>query len=105
MHAYAHRYEAQEVLLVYPHHAGLGPWVARRAEFGLMDGAGAVSRRVSVATVDLTGAGGVRAALLEVVAAAAARAQPREWLQFVLSAPSLEPPAATTNALPAVSIG
>lgn len=87
MHAYAHRYEAQEVVLVYPHHVGLGPWVARRAEFGLMDGAGAVSRRVSVATVDLTELGKVRDGLIRMLALASNPAGECDTSSYLAASP------------------
>jgi 5-methylcytosine-specific restriction enzyme subunit McrC len=61
MYAYSHRYQVEEVVLLYPHHSGLGPWKARRAEYELpgtgVDGA---LRRIVVATIDLTHLGTVR---------------------------------------------
>jgi hypothetical protein len=38
MYAYSSRYAAPEVVLLYPHHAELGEWKARRAEYWLDDG-------------------------------------------------------------------
>jgi 5-methylcytosine-specific restriction enzyme subunit McrC len=55
MYAYSSKYAAPEVVLLYPHHAELGEWRARRAEYWLGDGAlpAASGRRIGVATIDL----------------------------------------------------
>jgi 5-methylcytosine-specific restriction enzyme subunit McrC len=56
MYAYATRYEAADVVLVYPHHGLLGPWQARRAQYvveALPTAAAGTERKISVATVDL----------------------------------------------------
>jgi 5-methylcytosine-specific restriction enzyme subunit McrC len=55
MYAYSSRYRAPEVVLLYPHHAELGEWKARRAEYWLEEDAvpAAVRRRIGVATIDL----------------------------------------------------
>jgi 5-methylcytosine-specific restriction enzyme subunit McrC len=56
MHAYATQYAAREVLLLFPHHAELGEWTPRRANYTLRE-MGVVptdtARTVSVGTVDL----------------------------------------------------
>ena len=66
MFAYAERYDARDVVLLYPHHAGLGDWAARRAtyEFGHAQGFG--NRRVAVSTVDLTALNTVRQQLVQI---------------------------------------
>lgn len=56
MYAYATRYEAADVVLLYPHHGLLGPWQARRAQYVIETAptaAAATERKISVATVDL----------------------------------------------------
>ena len=55
MYAYSSRYRAPEVVLLYPHHAELGEWKARRAEYWLEDNCvlGAEGRRIGVTTIDL----------------------------------------------------
>ena len=54
MHAYARRYEAPHVFLLYPHHNELGPWIGRRAAYQLEAAfPDAPVQRVSVGTVDL----------------------------------------------------
>jgi 5-methylcytosine-specific restriction enzyme subunit McrC len=56
MHAYATQYGAPDVVLLYPHHAGLGPWQAIRAQYTLRElGLPPVAdtRQVSVATIGL----------------------------------------------------
>ena len=70
MYAYSHRYQVEEVVLLYPHHSGLGPWNARRAEYELpgTDDEG-VLRRIVVATIDLTSLGTVQAQLQAVAPA------------------------------------
>ena len=65
MHAYARRYDAKEVVLIYPHHSGLGPWRACRDRYHLM--ADDAERRVSVATVDLRDLAIVPAQLAEIL--------------------------------------
>jgi 5-methylcytosine-specific restriction enzyme subunit McrC len=56
MLAYGYRYDCSDVVLLYPHHARLKAWVARRATYAV-EGRGdervARAIRVSVATVDL----------------------------------------------------
>lgn len=57
MYAYASRYRSSEVILLYPHHDGLGPWRPRRAEY-LVDRVGkrdegAERSVIAVATLDL----------------------------------------------------
>lgn len=55
MYAYSSRYQAPEVVLLYPHHAELGEWKARRAEYLLGHGGplDASVRRIGVTTIDL----------------------------------------------------
>lgn len=56
MYAYAKRYAAPDVLLLYPHHAELGDWEPRRAQYWLNreDEFGGTQRQsISVSTVDL----------------------------------------------------
>lgn len=56
MHAYATQYAAPEVVLLYPHHAGLDAWRSRRASYSLRElGLPPVNaaRHVSIATIDL----------------------------------------------------
>lgn len=55
MYAYSSRYRAPEVVLLYPHHAELGEWKVRRAEYWLEDNVapGAEKRRIGVTTIDL----------------------------------------------------
>jgi len=69
MVAYAHRYDAGEVVLLYPHHVGLREWRARRGTYhleglGLVAGAG--PKKVVVATVDLVDLKTIPAQLLEI---------------------------------------
>ena len=66
MFAYAERYDAGDVVLLYPHHAGLGDWTPQRAtyEFGHAHGFG--KRRVAVLTVDLTDLKSVRQQLVQI---------------------------------------
>jgi 5-methylcytosine-specific restriction enzyme subunit McrC len=56
MAAYSHRYDAVEVVLLYPHHFELGDWKACRNRYSLHDTATDVdgqARFVSISTVDL----------------------------------------------------
>ena len=73
MHAYASRYGVDEVVLLYPHHAGLGPWTARRAAYRTMDASGHARGRVVVATVDLSELATVEKGLLQTLLASADR--------------------------------
>lgn len=68
MFAYAERYDAQDVVLLYPHHSGLGAWTPRRAEYHLGHADGFGKRRVAISTVDLTNLSTVRPQLLALVA-------------------------------------
>lgn len=56
MHAYATQYAAPEVMLLYPHHAELGKWKPRRAEY-LLNAGDVVSntrlKRVTIGAIDL----------------------------------------------------
>jgi 5-methylcytosine-specific restriction enzyme subunit McrC len=69
MHAYAKRYGAPEVVMLYPHHSGLGSWAPRRAEYFLeSDGREEPNSLVepsciSVASLDLTDLATLRAQL------------------------------------------
>ena len=65
MHAYARRYRADDVVLIYPHHAELGPWKAHRDRYLLA--AEGVEQRVAVATVDLRDLRSVPAQLKEIL--------------------------------------
>lgn len=55
MYAYSSRYRAPEVVLVYPHHAELGEWKPRRAEYRVDDGTApsTAPRVIGVSTIDL----------------------------------------------------
>jgi 5-methylcytosine-specific restriction enzyme subunit McrC len=55
MYAYSQRYDCPEVVLMYPHHAGLGPHVGARRSYSVQRGAeeSAPSGRVRIATLDL----------------------------------------------------
>lgn len=55
MYAYSSRYQAPEVVLLYPHHSELGEWKARRAEYWLrgIELPAAYVRRIGVTTIDL----------------------------------------------------
>ncbi len=57
MYAYSNRYECPEVVLLYPHHAGLGPQQGIRASYRLDHWSGIKSadeiRRMKVGTIDL----------------------------------------------------
>lgn len=69
MAAYAHRYDAREVVLLYPHHVGLRHWTGRRATYDI-EALGAATaagkKRVVVATVDLVDLRTVPAQLLQI---------------------------------------
>lgn len=56
MYAYANLYAAPDVVLLYPHHAGLGHWQPKRAEYWLNaneESGLALRQRISVSTIDL----------------------------------------------------
>lgn len=53
MGAYSSRYGVERVVLLYPHHDGLGSWVVRRAAYALLEPHGPPARHVLVSTVDL----------------------------------------------------
>lgn len=69
MLAYGHRYSTPKVVLLYPHHAGLQDWTARRATYRV-DGLGQPGAhreiQVVVATVDLVDLRSVPGQLLQV---------------------------------------
>ena len=72
MYAYAKRYAAPDVLLLYPHHAELGEWKLKRAAFllnGLDESGGTVNQRISVSTVDLRDLSTVPSQLKQIVQA------------------------------------
>lgn len=54
MYAYAQRYECPEVVLIYPHHAGLGPAGGVRRTYTARRDHDLGTNRVRIATVDLT---------------------------------------------------
>lgn len=54
MYAYAQRYECPDVVLMYPHHAGLGPAGGVRRTYTVRRDDEAGTGRVRIATVDLT---------------------------------------------------
>jgi 5-methylcytosine-specific restriction enzyme subunit McrC len=54
MYAYAQRYECPDVVLMYPHHAGLGPAGGVRRTYALRSDDDLGTNRVRIATVDLT---------------------------------------------------
>jgi 5-methylcytosine-specific restriction enzyme subunit McrC len=54
MYAYARRYECPEVVLLYPHHAGLGPVSGVRRTYSVKADGNCGANRVRIATVDLT---------------------------------------------------
>ena len=68
MFAYAERYDAQDVVLLYPHHPGLGAWTPRRAHYDLGHADGFGRKRVAISTVDLASLWSVRSQLLALVA-------------------------------------
>ena len=56
MYAYSTRYASPDVTLLYPHHAELGIWEPKRAEYwlkGASESGDQLTQRISVATVDL----------------------------------------------------
>ena len=55
MYAYSSTYAAPEVILLYPHHAELGEWKARRAQYCLGNEKMLANptRRIGIATIDL----------------------------------------------------
>jgi 5-methylcytosine-specific restriction enzyme subunit McrC len=69
MYAYARRYECPDVVLVYPHHAGLGNSAGSRRSYSVQHGNQAAdSGRVRIATIDLSDLRTVPAQLKAVVA-------------------------------------
>lgn len=66
MFAYAERYDARDVVLLYPHHSGLGDWTPRRATYEFGHALGFGKRRVTVSTVDLTALKTVRQQLVQI---------------------------------------
>ncbi|MES2978015.1 MAG: McrC family protein [Pseudomonadota bacterium] len=72
MYAYATRYKASDVLLVYPHHAELGHWQPRRAEYIIQAESTPSSlgnARICVATIDLRDLATVPSQLARMLAA------------------------------------
>jgi len=69
MYAYAQRYECRDVVLMYPHHAGLGPGCGVRRTYAVRRDDGAGTGRVRIATVDLTDLRTVPAQIKAVVGA------------------------------------
>lgn len=72
MYAYASQYAAPDVVLLYPHHAGLGSWQPKRAEYWLNAGedCGVTPRqRINVSTIDLCDLKTVPRQLVEIVSA------------------------------------
>lgn len=72
MYAYAKRYAAPDVLLLYPHHPELGKWKPKRAAYllnGLDESDATLARRISVSTVDLRDLGQVPSQLKQIVQA------------------------------------
>jgi 5-methylcytosine-specific restriction enzyme subunit McrC len=63
MHAYSRRYACPRVVLLYPHHPGLGTWRSCRHEYQIEGGDPAV---VHVATVDLARLDNTRAQLRQI---------------------------------------
>ena len=72
MYAYAKRYAAPDVLLLYPHHAKLSEWKAKRAAY-LLNGPdksdATQKQRISVSTVDLRDLSTVPSQLKQIVQA------------------------------------
>lgn len=54
MYAYANCYACNDVVLVYPHHAGMGPTAGIRASYQLKSWTGGGVARIRVATLDLS---------------------------------------------------
>ena len=76
MYAYAKRYAAPEVLLLYPHYEALGNWKPRRAQYWLNreDEFGGTQRQsISVSTVDLKDLKTVPSQLEEISSSGGAR--------------------------------
>ena len=72
MYAYANQYAAPDVVLLYPHHAGLGHWQPKRAEYWLNvseESGLALRKRISVSTIDLRDLKTVPGKLAEIVSA------------------------------------
>jgi 5-methylcytosine-specific restriction enzyme subunit McrC len=77
MHAYSSRYDAYDVILLYPHHAALGELKTRRSQYWLSDSNGKPRRHgIAVSTVDLANLDTVPAQLACVMASATNRAAP-----------------------------
>jgi 5-methylcytosine-specific restriction enzyme subunit McrC len=74
MFAYAERFDADDVVLVYPHQSALGAWKPQRATYELGGIGGFGRRRVAVATVDLSDLSSVRNQIVEVADVCLARA-------------------------------
>lgn len=68
MYAYAQRYECPDVVLMYPHHAGLGPAGGVRRTYALRNDDGSGVGRVRIATVDLADLRTVPAQIKAVIA-------------------------------------
>jgi 5-methylcytosine-specific restriction enzyme subunit McrC len=51
MHAYSRRFDADDVVLIFPHHEGLGPWKACRDSYQIS--AEGKTRRVRISSLDL----------------------------------------------------
>jgi 5-methylcytosine-specific restriction enzyme subunit McrC len=68
MYAYAQRYECPDVVLLYPHHAGLGPGGGVRRTYAVRRDDDSGTGRVRIATVDLTDLRTVPAQIRGVVA-------------------------------------
>ena len=72
MYAYANQYASPDVVLLYPHHSGLGSWQPKRAEYWLTEGeelAVTLKQRISVSTIDLRDLKTVPRQLAEIVSA------------------------------------
>jgi 5-methylcytosine-specific restriction enzyme subunit McrC len=74
MFAYAERFDADDVVLLYPHHSGLGAWKPQRATYKLGGIEGFGRRRVAVSTVDLSDLKSVRNKIIGVAEACLAHA-------------------------------
>ena len=75
MYAYSSRYDAQDAILLYPHHAGLGELKARRSQYWLSDSDGKPRRHgIAVSTIDLANLETVPAQLERVMGSGTDRA-------------------------------
>jgi 5-methylcytosine-specific restriction enzyme subunit McrC len=74
MFAYAERFDTDDVVLLYPHHSGLGTWKPQRATYKLGGIEGFGRRRVAVSTVDLSDLKSVRNKIIDVAEACLAHA-------------------------------